>query len=96
MLFGGAVQRDGISAQAEAHGKGHVVGHRQRERAQRGETAGDHLRDGEQIGGLARMGGVQRLQRRHAGEADIASVVDKEQRGEKGGDDLAKNVGRAV
>ena len=92
VLFGGAVQRDGVAAQAEGHGKGEVLGHRQAERAQRGEAAADDLGDGDEVGVVAGAVVVDGLDRGEAGQGDVAGGDAEEDRREEGGDEVQQDV----
>ena len=92
-VFGRAVEGIGIAAQAEGHGKGKVVGHRQAERPERREAEGDDLRDRHEVRVIARPVGVYGLDCRRTGEADVAAAGAEEHRGEEGDNEVHQNVG---
>ena len=94
-VFDGAVEGDGVAAQAQRHGDGYVVFHRAADRDEGGETATDDLGDGDQVDLVFRAVGVEGFECGHSGEGKVAAGGKEEHRGEERDDQMGEDVGGA-
>ena len=91
--LGGAVQADGVPAQAEDQADRYVFRHRQADGAERSQAEGDHLADRQGIHRVAGGAGFDGVERAGASVIGVAFGGDEKYWGQEGDDHVCQVVG---
>ena len=92
VLFSRAVAGVGVAAQAEGEGERNVVVHRLTEGSQRGQTEGDDLGDGDEVGSGLGVVIADGCRGGHPGEGNVTVGGDQEQRCQQRGDEVEQDL----